>query len=450
MTDATPVANRTPLSLIGRRHWFIAVVLSTVISAIAVFVGAHSFRIGHAAIVLVPIIWAVLLGGLLGVQRLHPVSPSTRGVATVLLEIGIIVFLARLGTQIGPSLTKFTEIGPAIAFQEVGHIFGTVILALPVAVALGLGRAAIGATWSIDRESFLAYAIERFGIRSPEYRGVFSVWLLGTVFGAVFISLLAGLLGSLGIFDPRALALGLGLGSASMMLGGVGALAAIYPDRQAEILALAALSNLVTNIVGFYAGVFLSLPMCRALYGFWSRVFGKQDDPATGATETATAADTEDADVQQIADDPRPAMGLRTHLLAYAIVAVCGLAINALGRHAFAPADVVGMVLMLTLTALSIALARRVPFIPASVWVLGVGTILSAPFVPGSSALLDVVQGLDVILIGLPVIALIGLTLGRDVAALKSLSWRIVVVALLTYSASFIAAAVIGQFTLHL
>ena len=64
-------------------------------------------------------------------------------------------------------------------------------------MALGLGRVAIGATWSIDRESFLAYAIERFGIRSPEYRGVFSVWLLGTLFGAVFISLLAGVLGSM-------------------------------------------------------------------------------------------------------------------------------------------------------------------------------------------------------------------------------------------------------------
>jgi hypothetical protein len=43
----------------------------------------------------------------------------------------------------------------------------------------------------------------------PEYRGVFSVWLLGTLFGAVFISLLAGVLGSMSFFDPRALALGL-------------------------------------------------------------------------------------------------------------------------------------------------------------------------------------------------------------------------------------------------
>jgi len=444
LVTAAPVKDDTaPISRITRRDWVTAVALSTVISAIAVLIGTHAFSIGHAAVVLVPIIWAVVFGGIVGVQRWRPVTATTRGVSTVLLEVGIIVFLGRLGTQIGPSLSKFQEIGPAIALQEVGHIFGTVILALPVAVALGLGRVAVGATWSIDRESFLAYAIDRFGIRSPEYRGVFSVWLLGTLFGAVFISLLAGLLGSLSFFDPRALALGLGLGSASMMLGGVGALSAIYPDKAAEITALAALSNLVTNIIGFYAGVFLSLPLCRRLYTFWSRLF-RRTDPTPVDPGQQTGA------VLTVEDDPKPRMTLRTSVLVYAIVAVCGLLINALGTKAFRPLDLVGMVLLLALTAVSILAAKKVPLIPASVWVLGLGTLLTAPFFPGSAAILAAVKGLDVILIGLPVIALIGLTLGRDVAALKSLSWKIVVVALLPYSASFVAAALIGQYTLHL
>ena len=51
-------------------------------------------------------------------------------------------------------------------------------------------------------------------------------------------------------------------------------------DRQAWLFsvktflaALAALSNLVTNIVGFYAGVFIGLPIARKLYAFWTRVF---------------------------------------------------------------------------------------------------------------------------------------------------------------------------------
>ena len=42
-------------------------------------------------------------------------------------------------------------------------------------------------------------------------------------------------------------------------------------------------------------------------------------------------------------------------------------------------------------------------------------------------------------------IALIGMSLGRDVKALRSLSWKIVIVALMTFTASFLAAAVIAQ-----
>ncbi|WP_427135064.1 DUF3100 domain-containing protein [Pseudarthrobacter sp. S9] len=419
----------------------------------AVLIGTHKFQMGPAAVVLFPIIWAVVIGGLVGTQRIRPLSGSSRAVATLLLEIGIIVFLARLGTQIGPSLGKFAEIGPAILLQEVGHIFGTVIIALPVAVELGLGRVAIGAKWSIDRESFLAYAIQRFGVRSGEYRGVFSVWLLGSLFGAVFISLLAGFLGGLNIFDPRALALGLGLGSASMMLGGVGALSLLYPEQAGEIMALAALSNLVTNIVGFYAGVFLSLPMCRALYRFWNRVLGKDDDgrstrKAQPKNRQANPARAEKPVQLAVEIDPPLKITPKVTILAYAIVGVSALLMNFVGTTNFAGSDVLGILVLLLLTGLSFRLSRLLPSVPSSVWVLAITTILTAPILPTAGLIAGLTGKLDVILIGLPALTLIGLTVGRDIGALKSLSWKIVVVALLTYSASFIAAAALGQLVL--
>lgn len=437
---------------IGRRNWWTVVTVSMLVSAAAVLIGTYKFQLGPAPVVLFPIIWAVVIGGIIGTQRIRRVSGASRAVATLLLEIGIILFLARLGTQIGPSLAKVTEIGPAILLQEVGHIFGTVILALPIAVAMGLGRVSIGATWSIDRESFLAFAIQRFGVRSGEYRGVFSVWLLGSLFGAVFISLLAGFLGGLNIFDPRALALGLGLGSASMMLGGVGALSLLYPDQAGEIMALAALSNLVTNIVGFYAGVFLSLPLCRRLYAFWSRLFGKDDE---GRSTRRRPRDTPARGVAAqlappVAVDVDPALKVtpRIAILAFAIAGASALAMNVIGTKNFAWNDLAGVVVLLLLTGLSFRLARLMPSVPSSVWVLTITTVLSAPFVPTAGLLADLTGHLDVILIGLPALTLIGLTVGRDMKALKSLSWKIIVVALVTYSASFIAAAVLGQIAL--
>ncbi len=436
---------------ITRGHWVTVVSVSTAISLVAVLIGTLKFQMGPAALVLLPIIWAVIFGGIVGTQRLRRVSGSSRAVATLLLEIGIVLFLAKLGTGIGPSLAKFTQLGPALLLQEVGHIFGTVILALPFAVAMGLGRVAIGAAWSIDRESFLAYALQRFGIRSGEYRGVFSVWLLGSLFGAVFISLLAGTVGNLGILDPRALALGLGLGSSSMMLGGVGALSILFPGQAPEIAALAALSNLITNIVGFYAGVFLSLPLARGLYRFWSRVFGRDDEGKSlkkASTRNEAASSPGGAPVA-VESDPTVKTSPRVLLVAYAVVGVCGLLVNAVGTKSFHPEDALGIVILLALTAISFALSKVLPMVPSSIWVLAIATILTAPFMPTSGFVVGITGNLDVLTLGVPTLALIGLTVGRDIKALKSLSWKIVVVALITYTASFLAATVLGQIALH-
>ncbi|MCO4275559.1 DUF3100 domain-containing protein [Pseudarthrobacter sp. HLT3-5] len=454
--------------------WFAMIALSTAICAVAITIGTHKFHLGPAAIVLMPILWTVLIGGFLGVQKWKPIGGRARAVSTHLMDVSIVFFLAGLGTQIGPSLTKFTGLGPAILLQEVGHVVGTVILALPVAVALGLGRTAIGATWSIDRESYLAFAIQRFGVRSPEYRGVFAVWVLGSVFGAVFISLLAGLLGGMDFFDPRALALGLGLGSASMMLGGVGALSILYPEMAGEIMALAALSNLVTNIVGFYAGVFIALPMCQKLYKMWSRIFGRDDlgrrvrrgaliGAAAGTQavssgparqggpvlESGEAPGIDTVDVNGIEEDPTVVRTPKTWLVAFAATGVAGFLLNALGTGSVLPLDAVGVLILLALTAVALVLAKLVPVVPSSIWVLALATLASATFLPIGPFVASTTQHINVLFAGLPMIALIGMSLGRDVKALRSLSWKIVIVALMTFTASFVAAAVIAQVAFH-
>lgn len=297
---------------------------------------------------------------------------------------------------------------------------------------------------------------------------------LGSVFGAVFISLLAGLLGGLDFFDPRALALGLGLGSASMMLGGVGALSILYPEMAGEIMALAALSNLVTNIVGFYAGVFIALPMCQKLYTMWSRIFGRDDlgrrvrggallGSAAGskpggsaharsgaaAVEADEPAVTDTVDVNGIEADPTVLRSPRTWLTAFAATGVAGILLNTLGTGSMRPLDVVGVTILLVLTAIALVLARLVPAVPSSIWVLALATIASATFLPIGPFIASTTQNINVLFAGLPMIALIGMSLGRDVKALRSLSWKIIIVALMTFTASFVAAAVIAQVAFH-
>ncbi|MBM6622133.1 DUF3100 domain-containing protein [Micrococcaceae bacterium RIT802] len=455
--------------------------LSVFISLVAIFIGDHTIKLGISAIVLFPIIWAVLLGSIVGLQRFKPVSGRVRAVGDPQIRIGIVLFLALLGMGIGPSLGRITNLGPAIMLQEVGHVFGTVIIALPIAVGLRMGRAAIGASWSVDRESYLAFAIEKFGTRAPEYRGVFGVWIFGSLFGALYISVIAGLMGSLGIFSPLALAMGLGLGSSSMMLGGVGALSALYPEQAPDILAVAGLSNLVTNIVGFYAGVFLSLPLARKLYLFWTRVWRRPqaeideaklvargaippgdasrddtgmvehhaDEPVDNTSNTFQM--TAEVAIQEgAADDPSEPRGWKVSLFVYASAGLLGLMLNAIGTGQFKPIQLLGTLLLVALTAVAFRMAKWLPSVPASVWVLGLATILSAPFMPFADIFVGLVDGMNVMLFGLLQLALIGLSLGRDVGAIKQLSWRVVVVALITLTSTFIVAAALAQSVLHL
>ena len=447
---------------VGRGDWAATIGVSALVSVLAVLIGEHRFQVGTAAIVLFPLVWVVLLGALVGLQRWVPLRPGTRSAGEALIPVGMVLLLALLGTGIGPSIAMVEEVGPALLMQEVGQLFGTIVLALPVAVLLGMGRAAIGATWAIDRESYLAYAIDRFGTSSPEYRGVFGVWLIGSMFGAVFMSLITSLLGSTGWYHPLSLALALGVGSTSMMLGGVGALVLMHPELSAEITALAALSNLVTNIVGFYAGVFVGLPVARRLYAFWcsllrrpapeieeARLVARGQVPE-GDASAKTATSGEGLTPEERPQDPPTPRGWLPAVTAYVFAGVAGLLLNWLGTGGFHPRDAAGMAILLAMTAVAILLADRVRAIPATVWVLGLATIVTTPVSPVAAGIAHLVQDLQVLLVGLPALAIVGMNMGRDRKAFSRLSWKVVIAAVLTFTTTIVAAATLAELIIEL
>lgn len=183
--------------------------------------------------------------------------------------------MARYGADVAPKLGEIFSIGWVFLLQELGNL-GTVLLGMPVALALGLKRAAIGSTLGLGREGELAYISEKYGLHSDEGRGVLSIYLIGTLFGAIFFSAFAPILLSAG-FDVRALAMASGMGSASMMTGASSSLIAVVPDMSATIRSYAAASQLLTSFLGTYTMVFLAVPLQRSLYRFWTRMLNRHD-----------------------------------------------------------------------------------------------------------------------------------------------------------------------------
>lgn len=274
-----------PIRTAGR--WSIHLRTHLTVLAIVVvseLIGSHQFGVGPGQVVLLPLLYAVVIGILVSYsvlgRYLQPlravVSKDVSEVSAPLLTVALMPLAVKYGTQVGPEFNNLVSAGPAFLLQELGNL-GTIFVALPVALLLGLRREAIGGAVSIAREATFAVVTERYGIESPEGRGVIGVYLTGTVFGTIFFGLLGGLAPITGL-HPLALSMACGMGSASMMTACSSSLAEAVSGVSAErILAFAATSNLLTALTGIYVLIFVSLPLINRLYAFARPLVGGED-----------------------------------------------------------------------------------------------------------------------------------------------------------------------------
>lgn len=445
MTHAIPGVARAGATTGGTARLYL---LAFGLVLIAEFIGNVNIQLGSAKIVLLPLLWALLMGAAIGLvsKRLPAgvgVGTELQRMASAVLQPALLLFVAKLGLLVGGSLPKLAAAGSGLIFQEFGHFFGTMVFGLPLALVLGIKRQAIGATFSVGREPSLAIIGEKYGMHSPEGQGVLAEYLTGTVFGAVFIAILAGLITSLGIFDPLALAMGAGVGSGSMMAAAAGSIAALQtPEVAKEVATFAAASNLITTTIGTYFTLFLSLPATVWAYKVLEPILGRKTQ-ATIETPVLSA---------DAVHDDMPTLSLGTHLLVWGLVAVfalCGNGIN----YKNAPTDPAvlgGMAIIVGVVLAGYALYRLTARkLPAVVWVSLVGMLLTYPGFPGAAGIAAMTGKINFLALTTPMLAFAGLSIAKDVPAFRRLGWRIVAVSFAANAGTFIGATLIAQFFMH-
>ncbi|WP_010651347.1 DUF3100 domain-containing protein [Oceanobacillus massiliensis] len=243
-------------------------VLVLAIVMVTEFIGQQQITIGPGVILLLPMLYAVIIGIALFFTPLVKQKQSKN--AEPLVFISVTLLIAKFGVQAGPALPQLIEAGPALILQELGNL-GTMLIALPLAVFLGLKRESIGMTHSVGREPNLALITDKYGLSSPEGRGVMAIYIYGTVFGSIFMGLASGFLATITPLHPFSFAMASGIGSGSMAAASVGPLVAAFPDMADTITAFSGASNLLTSVTGLYVSIFIALPLTEKFYKVLSR-----------------------------------------------------------------------------------------------------------------------------------------------------------------------------------
>lgn len=439
--------------------------LAFVIALAVQFIGQAKIDLGIGAIIIFPMVWGLILGLLVSVQKFKPLGIDLQRVAAALVGVAVLLLVARLAFNIGPSLPTLLKAGPALLLQEVGHLLGTIVLALPLAVLLRMGKATVGATFSLDREPSFAMVSEKYGPDSDQYRGVLAMYVFGTLFGAVFITLLTSLVSNWKIFDPLALAMGAGVGSGSMMAASAASIIAAYPADQEAILGMAAVSNLITTVLGVYVGIYIALPLADKFYRVLTRKQETRQAVAagTGAGASGTAAGAAgpsaadlDREAAQAEENRRfrervaeSSAAIKLPLwLSLSVLTVLGIGTASVAAKGFSLSIVAGYGVMLALVLLSIALAKLTRKISAIVFITTIGAYISSPWFFAAGPLNDAVKTVDFLSIATVMLTLAGLSLGKDIPLLKNIGWKIIPVGLVAITASFLLSTVIAEFAL--
>ncbi|AXE37328.1 DUF3100 domain-containing protein [Acidipropionibacterium virtanenii] len=431
----TPNPASTPevlrMTLRSRQLW-IVIGFTVLVASIAELIGKVVIPAGVADIVILPMVWGLIMSGIISSQKWKPLGLDIQAVANTMMTVMVLVLLAHLSFTIGPNIMVLAKAGPALMLQEIGHLLGTLVLALPLAVLLRMGPATVGATFSIDREGSFAMVSEKYGTDSPQYRGVLSMYAFGTLFGAVTVGIIASVSSSLKIFDPLALAMGSGVGSGSMMAAATGAVAAAHPEVAKEVTAMAATSNLITTVLGVYVGMWVALPLADRLYKALTRRKA-QKDTTSGVRMTSL-------------DVPKVAVPT---WLTLASISVIGIVVAVINTRSFSMNFVWCYVILSVLVGFSILVSKLTHGrVSAMLLTVTLGALITTPISPIADFVVDTTQTVPFLAVCTLVLTIAGLSLGKDIPALKAIGWKIIPVGIVAIASSYIFSVVVAEFAL--
>ncbi|MFW5790855.1 MAG: hypothetical protein ACOCWE_06370 [Bacillota bacterium] len=111
-----------------------------------------------------------------------------------------------------------------------------------------------------------------------------------------------------------------------------------------------------------------------------------------------------------------------------------------------------GMLIVIAMSQLALIIKDAFPNIkfPAFAWASLGALILSMPFMPTSDIFLKFTDEVEFLGTTTPILAFAGISVGNKIQKLKTLSWRVFVVAILVFIGTFFGSAIVSHVVLTL
>lgn len=108
-----------------------------------------------------------------------------------------------------------------------------------------------------------------------------------------------------------------------------------------------------------------------------------------------------------------------------------------------------GMLILIAIAFVGIVLSKKVPIkLPAVAYIVTLGCLVTFPGFPGSEYIVSSMSKVNFLALTTPILAYVGLSIGKDIESFKKSGWRIVVVSCVVFTGTYIGSAVIAQLIL--
>lgn len=137
-------------------------------------------------------------------------------------------------------------------------------------------------------------------------------------------------------------------------------------------------------------------------------------------------------------------------IILLSIFAVVSLAANWIGYDVMPLSALPGMLILVVICLAGLIIQKALPYkIPSVAYIAIIGIILSMPWMPGSSIVVEWTSEVQLLALTTPILAYAGIAIGRSWTDFVKLGWRTIVVAVFVLLGTFLGSAIIAEVVLR-